>query len=291
MSIRMIKVFLFVLVYQLATIAPSYAQVNSHEQHTMVAMRMVGHRLLLNAGDSVSLVMPVEKIDGRYLIQFDTELDIEPNELIATIDSVMQQTQITHSYVVEVEKCDTTGVFYSYEVGYRDTIDVIPCRTRVLPKACYKVWVSFDEEHNEAVLLSGSSYGNYLVVGLQVLSVVGLLGLVFYYWRKRQGPVADPDSISIGKYQLCKRKMELSFYGTRVELTSKEADLLLLLYGSVNNTIERETILKNVWGDEGDYVGRTLDVFISKLRKKLEADPDIKIVNARGVGYKLVVDL
>ena len=74
-----------------------------------------------------------------------------------------------------------------------------------------------------------------------------------------------------------------------IELTSKEADLLLLLCDSANTTVERENILKTVWGDEGSYVGRTLDVFISKLRKKLEADETIKILNIRGVGYRLVI--
>jgi DNA-binding response OmpR family regulator len=73
-------------------------------------------------------------------------------------------------------------------------------------------------------------------------------------------------------------------------LTSKEADLLILLHNSVNTGIEREVILNEVWGDEGDYVGRTLDVFISKLRKKLEGDSSVKIVNIRGVGYKLVLN-
>ena len=53
--------------------------------------------------------------------------------------------------------------------------------------------------------------------------------------------------------------------------------------------LEREVILKTVWGDDGDYIGRTLDVFISKLRKKLEANTNLKIVNIRGVGYKLVI--
>ena len=74
------------------------------------------------------------------------------------------------------------------------------------------------------------------------------------------------------------------------ELTSKEADLLVVLHSSVNNTIEREVILNSVWGDEGDYVGRTLDVFVSKLRKKLSADPNIKITNIRGVGYRLILN-
>ena len=53
--------------------------------------------------------------------------------------------------------------------------------------------------------------------------------------------------------------------------------------------MEREKILATVWGDEGDYVGRTLDVFVSKLRKKLEADANVRIVNIRGVGYRLVL--
>ena len=59
----------------------------------------------------------------------------------------------------------------------------------------------------------------------------------------------------------------------------------------MNKPIAREDILQRIWGDEGDYVGRTLDVFISKLRKKLAADASLKIVNLRGVGYKLVMDL
>ena len=66
--------------------------------------------------------------------------------------------------------------------------------------------------------------------------------------------------------------------------------MLSLLYASVNETVNKETLLNKVWGDEGDYVGRTLDVYISKLRKKLESDTSIKLKNIRGVGYKLIVE-
>ena len=96
--------------------------------------------------------------------------------------------------------------------------------------------------------------------------------------------------ISLGAYQFDKRNSELLFENRSVDLTSKEAELLLLLYDAVNTSVEREVILNRVWGDEGDYVGRTLDVFISKLRKKLEADSSVKIVNIRGIGYKLVLN-
>ena len=101
----------------------------------------------------------------------------------------------------------------------------------------------------------------------------------------------NPNWISLGKYHFDKLNSELILEEQRIELTSKEADLLFLLYETVNTTIERDVLLNKVWGDEGDYIGRTLDVFISKLRKKLEFDERIKIVNVRGVGYKLVMDV
>jgi DNA-binding response OmpR family regulator len=75
-----------------------------------------------------------------------------------------------------------------------------------------------------------------------------------------------------------------------IELTSKESELLNLLYASANETVERDIILNKVWGDEGDYVGRTLDVYISKLRKKLGNDASIQIKNIRGIGYKLIIE-
>jgi len=80
-------------------------------------------------------------------------------------------------------------------------------------------------------------------------------------------------------------------YGKKVsQLSHKETELLSQLYSNANSVVEREVILKNVWGDDGDYVGRTLDVFISKLRKKLEPDSNVKIMNVRGVGYKLIIN-
>ena len=84
--------------------------------------------------------------------------------------------------------------------------------------------------------------------------------------------------------------MTLTLINNTIELTSKESELLSLLYESVNHTVDRETILNKVWGDEGDYVGRTLDVYISKLRKKLENDSSIQLKNIRGVGYKLIIE-
>ena len=119
---------------------------------------------------------------------------------------------------------------------------------------------------------------------------IGLMALLGFYITKQRRLSQDPDLITLGAYTFDKRNTELILENQRIELTHKEADLLLLLYSNANTTVERDEILNKIWEDEGHYVGRTLDVFISKLRKKLELDTKVKIVNIRGVGYKLVVN-
>jgi DNA-binding response OmpR family regulator len=104
-----------------------------------------------------------------------------------------------------------------------------------------------------------------------------LIGIWVYFRKGRFAKSsvttgANVNLITLGEYQFDPRNMELRLKNEVVKLTSKETDLLLLLHTSANSTLERELILKTVWGNEAEYVGRTLDVFISKLRKKLDAD-------------------
>ncbi|MBK9628225.1 MAG: winged helix-turn-helix transcriptional regulator [Flavobacteriales bacterium] len=116
--------------------------------------------------------------------------------------------------------------------------------------------------------------------------------LAFLFFRRKAAPVipTNGDAVPIGAFHFDKGKMELSINDRKVELTGKEAELLHLLHACANETVAREVMLKEVWGNDSDYVGRTLDVFISKLRKKLEADPSVRIANIRGVGYRLILD-
>jgi len=74
-----------------------------------------------------------------------------------------------------------------------------------------------------------------------------------------------------------------------IDLTGTEARVLLIFALSPNETIARSRLQKEIWEDEGVIVGRSLDMFISKLRKKLEVDQNIKIVVIRGKGYKLEI--
>jgi DNA-binding response OmpR family regulator len=72
------------------------------------------------------------------------------------------------------------------------------------------------------------------------------------------------------------------------QLTARESDILALLCQHEQEMIPRKTLLKNIWGDDTFFNARSLDVYITKLRRHLEADPAVQIINIRGVGYKLV---
>ena len=169
--------------------------------------------------------------------------------------------------------------------------DIVPCKGRLQPKECYFLLFTIVKPSEEISLVNNVTESNtqlstviYYLFGALVLAL-----MAFWLLRKRRSK-PDPDLIPLGEYVFDKRNTELILENQRIELTSKEADLLLLLYDAANTTVEREVILNKIWADEGHYVGRTLDVFISKLRKKLEFDTKVKIVNIRGVGYKLVVN-
>ncbi|MCF6169393.1 MAG: response regulator transcription factor [Bacteroidales bacterium] len=72
-------------------------------------------------------------------------------------------------------------------------------------------------------------------------------------------------------------------------LTRKEAGLLKLLCLNKNNLLPREVALETIWGENDYFIGRSMDVFIAKLRKYLKADPNVKITNVHGIGFKLEV--
>jgi len=95
------------------------------------------------------------------------------------------------------------------------------------------------------------------------------------------------DAIKIGNYIFNYTKQTLTFLETQ-QLTSREAQLLLHLYQKKNEVLDRTFILNKLWGNDDFFNARSMDVFISKLRKKLKEDSNIQIINVRGFGYKLV---
>ncbi len=108
--------------------------------------------------------------------------------------------------------------------------------------------------------------------------------------RSRHSTVEENQKVfSIGDYEFDAEKQVLQIHDNKQKLTYKEAELLRLLCLHKNAIMERELALKLIWGDDNFFNGRSMDVFITKLRKYLKEDSEIQIVNVHGKGFKLVV--
>ena len=94
--------------------------------------------------------------------------------------------------------------------------------------------------------------------------------------------------MDIGTYRFNPVTQQLSWQGQAEELSHREAELLRMLVEHVNDVVESHDILMALWGDDTTFNGRSLQVFITKLRHRLERDSRLRIVNVRGIGYKLI---
>lgn len=100
----------------------------------------------------------------------------------------------------------------------------------------------------------------------------------------------DKDFFTIGNYTFDYKNQLLKSKKTEKSLTKKEADLLKLLAIHMNQVLQRDIILNSIWGKDDYFSGRSMDVFITKLRKYLSEDASIKIINIHGVGFKMTVE-
>lgn len=93
----------------------------------------------------------------------------------------------------------------------------------------------------------------------------------------------------IGRYLFDTQRQVLSFEGEQFKLTTKESELLALLCAHANDVLQRDLALKTIWIDDNYFNARSMDVYITKLRKHLKGDPEIEINNVHGKGYRLIV--
>ncbi len=108
---------------------------------------------------------------------------------------------------------------------------------------------------------------------------------------KRTGKKSSPQTttITIGSYLYDPKNLKLTCGEYQQELTHREADLLSFLVRHKNETLSRDKILIAIWGDDDYFKGRSLDVFITRLRKYLNKDANIKLSNVHGIGFRLEV--
>jgi len=248
-----------------------------------IALRDVGHQVLLANQDSTSLVLPIYTIEKtKYRLSFQNQVTFEPGRLVSTVKESFKKASLPEYYRVEVVQCTDLEVAYSYEIKNDAEIDIIPCRGRILPKNCYTIEVRFTRRttslFNKQTLL-------YLLI------IIALLSEFFFYKRKQARILREGDEnfAAIGSFHFYPEQNKLVKAAIEINLSKKECELLAIFVANPNQIIKRDELTKRVWEDNGVIVGRSLDTYISKLRKKLKDDDTIKLINVHGVGYKLEI--
>lgn len=116
-----------------------------------------------------------------------------------------------------------------------------------------------------------------------------LLRMEVFLKRTKIDSNVFPSEVTIGSIVFHYEELELQTLEGIIQLTQKEADLLKYFCLHVNQTLKREDILLSVWGKDDYFLGRSMDVFVTKLRKHLKADPSIEIQTIHGKGFKFLV--
>ncbi|WP_299009475.1 winged helix-turn-helix domain-containing protein [uncultured Tenacibaculum sp.] len=255
---------------------------NEFTEKVRVSLRNVGHQLLLTNQDSTSLVLPIKELNKhKYQLTFQSNLQVSPDSLVAIVKRSFSQSELPVNYRIEVKKCLNEEVAYSYEMMQSEENAIVPCKGRVLPANCYFIDVQFLKKENK---------NQYFFYGFLLL--ISVLGFVVYQKKKRKTitDTASNNSLSLGRFTFYPEQNKLIKEAEEIPLSNKECELLTIFIDRPNEVIKRKELMKKVWEENGVVVGRSLDTYISKLRKKLKEDASIKITNIHGVGYKLEID-
>lgn len=283
------KVYLYGALVVLFLLSWLFSSVNTKKEdfpeRVKIALRDVGNKLLLSNRDSSSLILPILQIEtSKYKLSFQNKLSIEPSNLVTVVKNSFQKSSLPNHYRVEVIQCTDKEVAYSYEMKNQKEEDIIPCAGRLLPKGFYRIELKFTST------IYSFFNKQFFLIGIILLMMVFFLD---YGLSKRKHPLIieenDKNYIEIGSYQFYSEQSKLLRQAKEVNLSKKECELLVIFAMNINNIVKREELTKKVWEDNGVFVGRSLDTYISKLRKRLIDDATVKIVNVHGVGYKLEV--
>jgi DNA-binding winged helix-turn-helix (wHTH) protein len=249
-----------------------------------IALREVGNQLLLSNKDSISLILPVKELaNNKYQISFEKQLSIEPNILVEVVRNAFEKAEFSENYIVEVLQCSDHEVAYSYQIKNESEKNIIPCSGRYLPENCYQIEVLFTS-------IKADYFNRNTLLFIGVIFLLGFLFISFYARKSIEKNVEiNSEFIALGSFEFYPKENKLQKATTEINLSKKECELLEIFVANPNQIVKREELTKKVWEDNGVFVGRSLDTYISKLRKKLKGDASIQLINIHGVGYKLEI--
>ena len=254
------------------------------EKHLNIVLRNIGHQLLLKAGDSTSSVLPIKKIkDQTFQIEFQNPFVFGHDDLVELISKNLKINYLPSDYMVNVMNCNNNSTVFGFEMSTQND-NLIPCSGRTQSMGCYVIQIEF-------LANTPTSVSPYLLLLIPLAFVGYFFSKKIFKTDKTMQSSDNEEFITIGKFQFYEQKHILKYNSALIELTENEAKLLKIFTENPNQLVDRDRFLKEIWEDKGIIVvGRSLDVLVSKLRKKLLNDETVKIINIHGKGYKMMVE-
>ncbi|UAY53541.1 response regulator transcription factor [Ferruginibacter albus] len=217
-------------------------------------------------------------------------LYVEDDETLAflTKDNLeLNHFDVTHFYNGE-------GVIESFSYN---TYDVCVLDIMLPKKDGFELATAIRKMDNEIpiIFLSAKTLKEDRIKGLKLgaddylikpFSIEELVLKIEIFLKRRKKSSVQQQYYTAGKFMFDVLNYELVYNGEKISLTQRETDLLKLFVENPGRVLKREEILKQLWGDDDYFMGRSLDVFISRLRKILSKDPSITIENLHRIGFK-----
>lgn len=256
------------------------------EDRAALVCRLIGDQLQRHAGDNRLRVLPVQELEnGVYQLEFKNSFTFIPDTLVKVVQMNVASSGLPEDYTVNVFQCNTDDIVYGFQIDPNQK-DIVPCLGRDQATGCYKLQIAFADLSSPLLSESETSTVLIIILGICILAISARF---YFVSTTQQTSTTNNQTISIGNCQLhFDHQMISNGFGT-VELSKIETKLLTILAKEQNQLISRERLLKEVWEDDGVFTSRSLDMFISKLRKKFKNDESVRLTNIYGKGYKLEV--
>ncbi len=237
---------------------------------------------LYEAGDTISGQVVVEKKSANYFY-VTSKTAVTSKTVDTLIEKAFAERNIDLDYEIGVYNAADDSLIY-----------VTQKKASESPKDITPVIESDGVQKNFAVMFP--TRNNFLIgqsdlwsfaIGLAILLV--WIASQWITFRKSASTELNPSIIQLGRCTLDFHNQQLTVGKATFELTYKENQMLKLFFENPNQVLERDIFLKEVWEKDGFFVARSMDVFISRIRKYLQSDASMKIENLRAIGYRLNV--
>ncbi len=282
--VRIICLLLFQLVGMLTLLANQDTQ---FKNRVNLALRQTGHQLLLSQQDSTSTIAPVEyRAASSFLLPLNGAFNYDT--LPALLKQAFEDYCILEPYEVLVLSCETGIPFLGYNSRALNG-ESIACIGRDQKENCADIFVQFSQKAYSPPSPLPPTKKAPALVWLLLPIVAGLGFFLFKKVAAKPNEALVNDHLQLGQYSFDPKNQRLHFGDEIFDLTFRENKLLHFFASRPNEVLNRTDILAAVWEEEGVLVGRSLDVFISRLRKLLKQDPSVQIKNIHGVGYRLSI--